>query len=203
MRAWYSSRVPVAHSTVVLALSTLLRANSTALYTPKCVAFCGTATARDLAYDLHVAKCKHPLGGRVHAGFLRRYDAIATSRRSTARVVTGFSLGSAMAALYAVDMLQRGQRIDHVILFASPRIGDDEFAKRYDALLGARTTRFQHAGDPIVRLPPRRLGYAHIGRPVTLHFDTPNVFNHDVRGYDRALGLQRSYEDVVLRDPFA
>ena len=104
-----------------------------------------------------------------------------------------------MAVLYAAEMAMHKKRIDHVILFASPRIGDDDFCHEYNRFLGKRTVRFEHVCDPVTRLPPSGLKYADVGRSIPIYFDTPNVFNHDIYGYYKAFktgNMMKFYVDV-------
>ena len=51
----------------------------------------------------------------------------------------------------------------------APRAGDATFAKAYDGRLGDRTWRVINNADIVTRVPPRALGYQHVGRAI--HFD--------------------------------
>ena len=109
-------------------------------------------------------------GTQVHRGFFNAYNAIAGNIRSELRtlihafpraeiLVTGHSLGGALATIAAADLrgsLRVANRI-RLMTFGSPRVGDDNFS---DWLFSQFTNRndlirVTHADDPVVRVPIR------------------------------------------------
>ena len=136
----------------------------------------------DLKYDILTRRTPHPYGaGTVHTGFLARYATLRPQIKGDPPIVTGFSLGSAMAALHAMDQAHNNKRPQFVILFASPRIGDKEFKHCYNEKLYTRTVRIQHPNDLITRLPFSVCGYEHVGKaPVAVTHACSNILCHDL-----------------------
>jgi predicted lipase len=94
-------------------------------------------------------------------------------RRQRPTVVTGHSLGGALATLFVMENAHRTKAFDisTCCTFASPRVGNKEFARSFD-LLPIESWRFVNQHDLVPRLPP------HI--PVLLdydHVDTEYVFS--------------------------
>jgi predicted lipase len=75
--------------------------------------------------------------------------------------VTGHSLGAALATLYVAKNANDQQlRISRVYTFASPLVGNYEFAEAYNAL-GIETWRIANFWDWVPHLPPD-LSYRHV-----------------------------------------
>ena len=75
----------------------------------------------------------------VHLGFWETYTAISTGmisctqklkqkHQSAKILVTGHSLGGAIAAMMAVDVTRLGHKVDYFFTYGAPRIGNTEFA---------------------------------------------------------------------------
>jgi len=92
------------------------------------------------------------------------HPTAAPSRRSL--VVTGHSLGGAMAQLAAEVLFKAGAAILAVYTFGGPRVGNDAWAAGYELILGSRTWRVVDELDLVPRVP--FLGYCHAGRRVQL-----------------------------------
>ena len=127
------------------------------------LAFRGTQpdSLSDLLADADFRLEDWPGGGRVHRGF---QAALHSLREQIDRwlgdvgertlVVTGHSLGAAMATLMAA-----GRPAAILISFGSPRVGDQAFV---DSLAGRDVRRFVDTADLVARVPPEMLGYAHL-----------------------------------------
>jgi predicted chitinase len=76
--------------------------------------------------------------------------------------ITGHSLGSALATLYALENVRR-QLVHSPIIctFASPRVGDSTFVGAFNAL-GMQSWRFANTSDIVPLLPPQFLGFEHV-----------------------------------------
>ena len=76
--------------------------------------------------------------------------------------VTGHSLGSALATLYALENAKTDQ-IRNLLLctFASPRVGDQAFVTAFNSL-GLASWRIDNAPDLVPKLPPQFLGFEHV-----------------------------------------
>jgi len=75
--------------------------------------------------------------------------------------ITGHSLGSALATLYALENVKR--QLVHsplICTFASPRVGDATFVGAFNAL-GLQSWRFANTSDVVPLLPPQFLGFEH------------------------------------------
>jgi hypothetical protein len=124
----------------------------------------------------------------AHTGFLNSYDLMreeirATAKELTARhpsarfLVTGLSLGGALAALasYDVKMYLKSQGVAPQFLFytfGQPRIGNYYLVRE----INRETTiyRVVDAADPVPHLPPRKLpesGLAYFHPGVEVYYD--------------------------------
>lgn len=99
--------------------------------------------------------------GRVHDGFLRAERSLAAAvdawldvRRGAPLVVTGHSLGAAMATITAARI--PGSTL---VTFGSPRVGNAAFRA---ALAGRTVRRYVDCCDAVTTVPPA-LGYGHLG----------------------------------------
>ena len=145
------------------------------------VAFRGTEPGRlkDWRADLDAPFETGPFG-RVHRGFQRALRQVweelgltigAFQDQGQALFVTGHSLGAALATLAVAHMRAppNDKPVYGLYTFGSPRVGDREFERRFNADFGAQCFRFVNNNDLVTRLPPRQAGYSHVGR--MLYFD--------------------------------
>jgi triacylglycerol lipase len=80
-------------------------------------------------------------------------------------VITGHSLGGALAALTAhTAATDGGGSVQAVYTFGMPRPGDPAFAAAYNTLLGRRTYRLVHGEDVVPTVAPSSFGFQHLGR---------------------------------------
>ena len=144
------------------------------------IAFRGTANLRNWLVDLDVAMKGLDANVKVHAGFLKAADALvpqliqallpAGADKAALRpiYITGHSLGGALAALAAFALAREGFPIAAVYTFASPRVGNVDWRKAYNAELGDKTYRVVAAGDAIPLVPGILAGYRHVGIEIFL-----------------------------------
>jgi triacylglycerol lipase len=126
------------------------------------VAFRGTqvTSVKDVVSDALIKLEEWPGPGLVHKGFWRAYrslrqkidDAIGDPP-AWKLVVTGHSLGAAMATLMAALLPEA-----ILVTFGSPRVGDRTFAKLFE---GRDVRRYDDCTDIVARIPPP-IGYAHV-----------------------------------------
>ncbi len=111
----------------------------------------------------------------IHQGFDKALDvvwddvtgALKQSQPTSHLLVTGHSLGAALAALCASRVAdERGIVSDAVYAFGMPRVGTPEFAAKYNGRLGNRTYRLVHGDDIVPTIPPTKFGFCHVGRSV-------------------------------------
>jgi|SRR4051812_6555739 len=128
------------------------------------LAFRGTQpdSLKDIFYvNARFKLIARPGGGRVHKGFLA---AFATLRDQIARwlasagggrlVVTGHSLGAALATVMAADYPRA-----ELVAFGSPRVGDRAFAALF---AGRIVRRYVDCTDVVDGVPPGLIDYAHL-----------------------------------------
>ena len=187
------------------------------------IAFRGTASLRDWLTDAEFPL--RPLPGtpaRVHEGFLTAIDSILPDllaflappqapcpapRASVPILLTGHSLGGALAVLAAWFLQAQGLPVHSVYTFGQPRVGDRAFASRYASLLGARTHRVVNQNDLVPRVPGVLLGYRHAGELALINAVGELVLNPSWLGrlVSDGLGLYRAYrrlDDVLITDHF-
>jgi predicted lipase len=102
-------------------------------------------------------------GCNVHAGFLSTYMALRGCvmkslrengcREGSPIKTTGHSLGAAASALAMVDLSHSGWIVEESYDFGRPRVGDEVFARTFNARFSAKSWRITHKLDPIPMLP--------------------------------------------------
>lgn len=138
------------------------------------IAFRGTQPEEigDVLADLKAWRNTSETKGRVHAGFKTELDKLYDDVLSYAKtkkikktdkvIVTGHSLGAAMATLCASRLADAGY--DAVLYnFGSPRVGNIDWAKQFDNI---EAHRFVNNNDVVTKVPPYGL-FTHIGE---LHY---------------------------------
>ncbi len=133
------------------------------------VAFAGTDPAvwQNIITDASVVGTG---ASETHAGFAAAasvvWNDIQSAITSTSKpvFVTGHSLGGALAALSGLRAAESQVLPAAGYLFGTPRVGNANFAERYNTLLGERTFRLVHGSDAVACVPPPKLGFRHVGR---------------------------------------
>ena len=152
----------------------------------------------------------------VHSGFLHAWTAVGVDvmtkvNRALPVVVTGHSLGGALALLCALQLEKSGFVVAGVYTFGQPRVGNGQFARLYDLALKDRTFRFVHEEDIIPRSPTCFLGFRHCGHLVFLNSTDRTQINPPLtdRLISDAWGLWKEWKhrgpaglDTLLRDHF-
>ncbi|KAI1351817.1 lipase [Xylaria sp. FL0043] len=109
-------------------------------------------------------------GCLVHSGFAKAWGEISDAVLGAVQaakaanpgyriVFTGHSLGAAVSSLGAAYARQAGLAVD-IINYGSPRVGNAAFANFVSNQPGVEW-RVTHLDDPVPRLPPIVLNYAH------------------------------------------
>jgi len=118
---------------------------------------------------------------------------------------TGHSLGGSLSTLFAVDVAVRIPQLQVIMYnFGAPKVGDDEFVRRYNELV-PNSFRIVNDADVIVRLPrnkgvgsiPGATNYYHIGRTVLLSPDTPVWVEGESPGDDPLSERWESLSDLL------
>ncbi|EAS02303.1 lipase family protein (macronuclear) [Tetrahymena thermophila SB210] len=127
---------------------------------------------------------------KIHQGFMNILDSIQfelnqcvinlkKQYNSTSILVTGHSLGGAMATLFAVQLkklLMNKFQSFELITFGSPRVGNLEFVNYANSLFGNNSFRLVNKQDIVPHLPYNNLGFQHIGTEYWL-FDEKDPFS--------------------------
>lgn len=150
------------------------------------VSFRGTEPTKikDWLTDFDVCLVAGP-GGKVHEGFnvalncvwKELLEVLREHRQKRELWVTGHSLGGALATLAVAKLrLERDEPVSGMCTFGQPRVGDRDFAARFDADFGSKIFRYVNNNDIIPRVPFRTMMYSHVG--TCRYFDHAGV-QHD------------------------
>lgn len=137
------------------------------------LSFRGTETVnvRDWLTGIKIRKVKTKMG-RVHRGFLGGWLSVKnkvlntlSSMQDNAQSlwITGHSMGAALATLATAEFLNKDKPVAGLYTYGSTRVGDKQFARNFSEFKDY-TFRFVNNGDFVTRLPPRLLGYSHVGQ---------------------------------------
>jgi triacylglycerol lipase len=136
-------------------------------------------------------------GGRIHTGFRSGIDEVwedvLTVAAATGKpvVLTGHSLGGALAVLAAARIQEAGHRVGAVYTFGQPRVGHGDFSFGYSSRLSDVTYRLINHIDLVTRIPLLLQGYRHSGQRV--YFDASGA------AHIGAGGLRIAMEDLKYR----
>jgi triacylglycerol lipase len=174
--------------------------------------FRGTQAGKlsDLVSDVRFRLRPWEGSGRVHEGFLAAWLSLADpigawleGNGERRLVVTGHSLGAAMATLAATRIPEA-----ELVTFGSPRVGDAGFAAAFS---GASARRYVDCADKVTTVPPELIGYRHLGgehyidRFGRVHAEPPPpaFVADDRRAARRAYWLKHAWKvwrNVLVRD---
>ncbi len=138
------------------------------------LAFRGTQPnmIRDWLYDLDGHQVNGPVG-KVHEGFLCAlhyiwldvWKTLQQERGNRSLWITGHSLGGALAVLATAKLrFEKAQPISGLYTYGQPRVGDFEFASRFDQGFGGYAFRFVNYQDIVPRVPLRVMNYYDLGQ---------------------------------------
>ncbi|EKF38209.1 lipase, putative [Trypanosoma cruzi marinkellei] len=106
---------------------------------------------------------------------MRMYLRKLVAKRGIERIlVTGHSLGGAMATIAAANLVSQNHLFSHglkilLYTFGAPRVGNMQFVNWLLASFcrgGHESYRVTHKRDPVPHVPPRFIGYLHVPREV-------------------------------------
>ncbi|MGL4819567.1 MAG: lipase family protein [Bacilli bacterium] len=172
------------------------------------VVFRGSVSDGNWLADADITQSVFPFirdGGYVHNGFLEIYascrneliDLCSSMPFDKKLYITGHSLGGALATLFAVEIANALRNCNQsLITFASPKVGDKQFAQQANLLL-EESYRFVNLNDLVPLLPPsyvkfqrtkQRYAYTHIPHAVTFSIEGGSAFeNHRVATYRKGV----------------
>jgi len=134
-------------------------------------------------------------GGKLHAGFVDGYNALALEILDTLTLrensllplyITGHSLGGALAtvATYRLEKVI-GDRIAACYTYGSPRVGNGDYKKDFKSAI----YRMVHSTDIVTLVPS--FGYSHAGDPRFISFNGEVFVGIPIlrRGWEMLLAL--------------
>ena len=147
------------------------------------VAFRGSLSFEDWMADLKSATMEEftlrpdCVGCEVGSGWFSAYSSLrsgvysalyslASAHPSSGLIITGHSLGAAMASLFLADLevsdppLFKGVQLP-VYTFGEPRVGNEHYASWFEDRFPSSWYRVVHHDDPVPHLPPPLLGFRH------------------------------------------
>ena len=164
------------------------------------VAFRGTEPDRpmDVLADINIVLSPGAAGGRVHRGFAKALRAVEEPVREAilqARgrvVLTGHSLGAAIALLAARLVRPERRAGTRLHTFGCPRVGDKDFVRAMAWLSHAR-----HAGacDVVSWVPPAFLPFSFV------HHGTLHCIDREGQSHELGLGEEGHDQAKSLRAP--
>lgn len=144
-------------------------------------------------------------GAEIHKGFAAAYFSVRTEilryfQRSSPQkvIVTGHSLGGALATLCAVD-LQYNFTVQFAIAlytFGAPRVGNTGFRESFNRRV-PDSSRYVHGMDIVAALPRPWQGYRHVDQEYRLgsrwswNFLSQRFKDHEISSYIQALRALR------------
>lgn len=161
------------------------------------VSFRGSANFGNWISDFDAVPKPFQIGMFVHKGFDDALDLLwddltaaigqyRTREKGQSLWVTGHSLGAAMACLAAARLILINRAtVNGLYTFGHPRTGSVSFERAFDAEFEAKTFRFVNDSDVVTRVPPREMGYQHVGR--LMFFDNKGVLQNDDHWWNKFL----------------
>jgi len=147
---------------------------------------------------------------KVGDGFMANYNTLAPHvvgnltrigcDASEPITVIGHSLGAAEAAISMYDLKNQGYSVVRSYTFGQPRVGDETFAKAFEAEFASTDLwRVTHSSDPVVHLPLSLNGlWRHTPREVFYAGDVNKSYKVcDGSGEDKSCSNSRSTAGVV------
>ena len=118
-------------------------------------------------YNIAVEKGFFKLFETLKPNIYTNVDALTRKYNTTKLLITGHSLGAALATLYAFDILyyKKDYKIHYLVTFGSPRVGNKEFAVIFESY-PIYSKRITHYYDVVPHVPEEFMGYRHISQEV-------------------------------------
>lgn len=137
-----------------------------------CLTFRGTDELADWLDNLNVFSVEEPYG-EFHSGFFNAVEDIWQPLLSNLKskrwhqpkplMLTGHSLGGAMASVATARLLEIDIPFRSVYTFGQPRAMSEDTAEEFNYMCKDRYFRFHNNNDLVTRIPARLAGYSHVG----------------------------------------
>lgn len=119
------------------------------------IAFRGTDDPASMLYDLDIGTVTVPGLGALHDGFWDAYSEIAHDlMQLRPQIITGHSLGAALALIYAGELCRAGHAPAAVYAFEPPRLAMDDTLRTLLDAHGVMRFCTRNGLDPITEVPP-------------------------------------------------
>lgn len=153
------------------------------------ISFSGTQNIKHvLNYDLNFLEAEWQPKGKVHSGFVKRSIKLMDQieyfiKENDDFILSGHSLGGAVAVLCASRITTNGKNVAGVYTFGTPKIGNEDFREYYiDQNLWEKTKNYVTPRDFVKKLPP--FIYKNIGDEIELYSSERNLLkSHDIKTY--------------------
>jgi predicted lipase len=158
--------------------------------TTQFLVFRGTEGIADWLANARFLPTSREQGVHIHTGFIDALDEVwgelaeAVVESNLPVVVTGHSLGGALASLAALRLTMGGSDVEAVYTYGQPRTGHSDFRTLYDDMLGSITFRFINHIDLVTRVPLLAQNYRHVGR--RMYFDADGRLHRDATAWQIA-----------------
>lgn len=139
------------------------------------IAFRGSVDTANWILNLKTTRTSYDLcdGCSVHVGFnqgfnsvksqvLTQIDHLEAIYRKNKLIVTGHSLGGALAVMAAAYLQKVYGTVDQLYTMGQPRVGNDKFAEFMTTFI-PNTYRIVHFADQVPHVPQSILGFKHSG----------------------------------------
>jgi len=178
------------------------------------VVFRGSESSTDWITNVLFRQQVYPYGDgnsavKFHRGFMDAYFSVRTQLHEVVRglssrhiIVTGHSLGGALATIAALDLQynitsQSGQDIS-VYSYGAPRVGNRVLVRSFRGRV-PQSYRFVYGRDLITHLPRVWMGYAHVPQEIPLgslalrwNIFSRGVKDHAIANYITALAEKQT-----------
>lgn len=151
------------------------------------VAFRGSSNIQNWIDNIQISKIS-PYNDKtieVEKGFYKAYNYVrpnllnnlpilAKKYKTTTLIITGHSLGAAMATLMTYDIVTSfpTYKVLYFINFGSPRVGNPSFVSSFSQHIGSTIHyRVTHYYDIVPHMPEELLGYLHISNEIWYNED--------------------------------
>lgn len=155
------------------------------------VVYRGTESIENWIDDARFLLTTYPYcaGCEVHTGFYKAHQSVwsgvlAEVKRLRSKyttynlLVTGHSLGGAVATLAAMEFTVQGIPVKYAYTFGSPRVGNPSFGDYVGAKL-PDMRRVTHYKDTVPHVPYESMGYRHV---INEHYEDQNHGMHTCSG---------------------
>lgn len=159
------------------------------------VIFRGSESKYDWYYDLSILKKNIHDDVYVHSGFYNQlhsentYENLLSDLKTLTDknpdysiYITGHSLGAALSTLFGYELSREVKNVITVVSFASPRVGDYEFRKKFDEKENLIHYRVSNNRDVVTSAP--MFYYQHVGTNIALTEDSYQFYyNYSYNGW--------------------